>query len=201
MTTQIDPRWYKLQQHGVRCGTRHEFHYGTFDLSAEPDMPVAWPHEPSFRNNSELTFDEDFLSEDFCIVRQDGELHYMIRCILPIPLIDVPQDHGDALFSYGAWSTLSKASFETYIEGFNDGVYDDDGPWFGWLMSTFTAYEFMSSPKCNVYPRSNRMRPWIELQDMDHPLAQDQRNGITFSRLMEIYALSGHDLKAALADA
>jgi hypothetical protein len=51
-----------------------------------------------------------------------------------------------------------------------------------------------------VTPRKGRERPTIELEPTSHPLAVEQRQGITFDRLLEIYALNGHDLGAALSD-
>jgi hypothetical protein len=40
----------------------------------------------------------------------------------------------------------------------------------------------------------------IELEPTDHPLAVEQRDGITFDRVLEIYALHGHDLRTVLSD-
>jgi len=48
--------------------------------------------------------------------------------------------------------------------------------------------------------RDDRQRPRIELEPTDHPLAIEQRAGITFDRLLDIYALNGHDIARALVD-
>jgi hypothetical protein len=49
--------------------------------------------------------------------------------------------------------------------------------------------------KCHVRPRSGRQRPLIELEPTDHPLSVEQRDGISIDRLLEIYAINGHDLR------
>jgi len=44
-------------------------------------------------------------------------------------------------------------------------------------------------------PQAARQRPFIELEPTDHPLAVEQRSGITFDRLLELYAINGHDMR------
>jgi hypothetical protein len=46
-----------------------------------------------------------------------------------------------------------------------------------------------------VHPQPARQRPYIELEPTDHPLAVEQRTGITLDRLLELYALNGHDMR------
>jgi len=53
--------------------------------------------------------------------------------------------------------------------------------------------------KCHVLPQEGRQRPLVRLEATDHPLAVEQQTGITFDRLLELYALNGHDLSAAFA--
>jgi hypothetical protein len=43
-----------------------------------------------------------------------------------------------------------------------------------------------------VHIRDNGIRPYIELQPTDHPLAIEQRNGITVERVAELYSLMMH---------
>lgn len=46
--------------------------------------------------------------------------------------------------------------------------------------------------KTMVHLRDNGIRPFIELEPTDHPLAVEQREGITVERLAEIYSLIMH---------
>jgi hypothetical protein len=54
--------------------------------------------------------------------------------------------------------------------------------------------------KCQVLPQEGRQRPFVELEPTAHPLAVEQREGATFDRILEIYALYGHDMRSALSD-
>ncbi|WP_313622718.1 DUF2199 domain-containing protein [Achromobacter sp.] len=46
--------------------------------------------------------------------------------------------------------------------------------------------------KTHVHLRDDGIRPYIELEPTSHPLAVEQRNGITIDRVAEIYALLVH---------
>jgi hypothetical protein len=105
-----------------------------------------------------------------------------------------------ANFGFGTWSTLSPANFDRYVETFDSGKQDDLGPWFGWFSNRLKGYPDTLNLKCQVRPQAGRQRPSIELEQSEHSLAIDQRDGITFDRLLDIYAAHGHDLRAALSD-
>ena len=46
--------------------------------------------------------------------------------------------------------------------------------------------------KSRVHLRDHGLRPTIELEPTDHPLALEQRNGISVDRVAEIYAIMLH---------
>lgn len=100
-----------------RCSCCGEWHRGLMDMAAR--SPDPWPDEQTYEPNSALRFDGNFLSEDFCVL--EGE-HFFIRSVLEIPV------HGLAVpWGFGCWSTLSRANFEKYVAGFDDGEYGDGG--------------------------------------------------------------------------
>jgi hypothetical protein len=43
-----------------------------------------------------------------------------------------------------------------------------------------------------VHPRSGGIRPWLELEQTDHPLSIDFHNGITIARAQEIAEYAMH---------
>jgi hypothetical protein len=155
--------------------------------------PEQWPGSEDNVPNSEVSASRHFLSEDFCVL--DGE-HYFVRCILEIPIIGSAGQR----FAYGVWSTLSEKNFRIYAETFDSGEQGELGPWFGWFSNRLKGYPDTLNLKNHVHPQHGRQRPWIELEPTDHPLAVEQRNGITLERLLEIYALNGHDIRRALVD-
>jgi len=166
-----------------RCSCCGELHHGLMDIAA--DSPDPWPHERAYEPNSALRLEGDFLSEDFCVL--DGE-HFFVRSVLEIPV------HGlDSPWGFGCWATLSRANFEKYIAGFDDGEYEDNGPWFGWLSNQLKIYFEDPDPiAVDVFPQANRQRPKLFAKDEGHPLAIAQRDGITPEAMLTLLRSYGH---------
>jgi hypothetical protein len=126
-----------------------------------------------------------FLSEDFCVL--NGR-YFFVRCVLQLPLVG-----GDgAKFGYGVWASVSMQNFGLYVDRFDGGDYEGLGPWFGRLANRLKGYPETLNMKCRVRPQSGRKRPLIELEPVDHPLVAEQRDGVSFERLGQIYSDYGH---------
>ena len=188
---QNDPRWRRLHDRPWVCPSCGATHVGTFDLAYA--KPHAWPGSEEYGPNSAASTSTHFLSEDFCVLNDE---HYFVRCILELSILGADNE----CFAFGTWSTLSKKNFALYTETFDSGDQGELGPWFGWFSNRLRGYPDTFNLKCQVHPRSGRRRPYIQLEPIDHPLVREQRNGITFDRLLEIYAIHGHDLQAALTN-
>jgi len=191
MSLNDDPRWRRLQDREITCASCGKLHQGLFDLVAV--RPDHWPAGLEHSSNSAAQSSKNFLSEDFCVL--NGE-YFFVRCVLFVPIIGGDGQH----LGYGSWSTLSQQNFESYMDTFDDGEQDKLGPWFGWFSNRLHGYPDTLNLKCQVQPQSKRQRPIITLEPTDHPLAREQRDGITLDRLLEIYAVNGHDMRAALTD-
>ena len=190
-----DPRWLRLHDREWICPCCGVKHAGLFDLAcARPDL---WPGSKKARPNWDVlrarkSFSDNILTEDFCIL--DGE-HFFVRCLLRLPIVGE-----EDFFGFGVWSTLSRANFELYVDTFDSDEQDSLGPWFGWFSNQLKGYPDTLHLKCHVRPQADGKRPFVELEPTEHPLAIEQREGITFDRVLELYALHGHDLRAALSD-
>jgi hypothetical protein len=186
-----DPRWMRFHNGNwlcPGCGTRHA---GLFDLAC--GKPEFWRGSEEKSPNFEALTSANVLTEDFCVL--DGE-HFFVRCVLQLPVVGASGTY----FGFGVWATLSKRNFNIYLDTFDSGHQGDLGPWFGWFSNRLKGYPDTLNLKCQVAPREGRNRPYIELESTSHPLAVEQHEGITFDRLLEIYALNGHDLRIALSD-
>jgi hypothetical protein len=182
-----DPRWDQILKRSWTCTSCGDVHNGLFDLgSAKPD---PWQDPPIYLPNSAVTNSTHCLTEDFCVL--DGQ-HYFVRCVLQLPLLGMQ----GKCFAFGVWSTLSKQNFDLYVENFDHGERDDIGPWFGWFSNRLELYPDTLNLKCRVHPQPGRQRPWIELEPTQHPLVKDSREGITYERLLEIYAAYGHSVSS-----
>jgi hypothetical protein len=58
---------------------------------------------------------------------------------------------------------------------------------FGWLSTSIPCYsEVTMHLKTMVHTRKLGIRPYIELEQNEHPLSVEQRNGISIKRVQEI---------------
>ena len=119
-----------------------------------------------------------FVNEDICVV---DETYYFVRGVIELPVLGFANDS----FRWGVWVSVSEKSFKEIIDLWDDPA--GHGPYFGWLNTEITFYaKPTSSLKTNVHLKNNKHRPSIELQPTDHPLALEQRHGITIERIQEI---------------
>ena len=153
------------------CTDGGKDHEGLPDLGMHaPDPYLAVPED----ERPERTF----FTEDRCTVRdEDGTEHYFVRGVLYIPI------HGqDDPFGLGVWVSQSRANYERFRR--NEVM---DGPTFGWLVNRIKHYQrdtFLL--KTAVHFNGGNVRPTIELEPSDHPLAVEQRTGISLARAWQI---------------
>jgi hypothetical protein len=107
---------------------------------------------------------------------------FFVRGRLEIPVI------GDAdPLSWGVWTSLSEKNFRHFEELLDEPKRSHHGPFFGWLSSHIRLYPDTLNLKTMVHLRDDGIRPFVELEPTDHPLALEQRTGITLDRMKEIY--------------
>jgi hypothetical protein len=119
-----------------------------------------------------------------CVV--DKEFFFVRGCI------EISVEGADEPFIWGVWPSLSRASFAEYHANFETPQRAHLGPYFGWLSAGFLVYPEAESLKTLVHPRDNGIRPYIELEQTDHPLAVEQRLGMSVQRVAEIYSAYMH---------
>jgi hypothetical protein len=110
-----------------------------------------------------------------------GDPHYFIRGEIEIPII------GGDWFRYVVWASLSAHSYEAASR------QRDAGPFFGWLSNQLPGYPDTLNLKTRVHLRAGA-RAAIELEPTQHPLAVEQREGITMERVEQIAARAVHAL-------
>jgi hypothetical protein len=152
-----------------RCSVCDQLHDDLPDIGA--DKPDHWWNVPEQERSQRIE-----LTSDTCII--DGE-HFFIRGVLEIPIHDHPQR-----FGFGVWVSQKRENFWTYVRNPDSA---DIGPFFGWLCTRIAFYpESTLSLKTRAHFRSGGLRPTIELEPTTHPLAIDQREGITLAKAWEI---------------
>jgi len=126
------------------------------------------------------------LGSDDCVIDRNS---FFVRGCLEIPV----RGETDPLI-WGVWVSLSERSFLTWQEVFDQPHRSHVGPFFGWLNAWLKPYPETMNLKTRVHLRDHGQRPWIELEPTDHPLAVEQRNGISVDRVAEIYSIMVHDV-------
>ncbi|MFN3153623.1 DUF2199 domain-containing protein [Bremerella sp.] len=157
---------------GFHCQTCGEYH-------AELPMDFGWDQPDAYWTiPEEERAQRCETNRDWCVIDQK---EFFIRGCLEIPVVD-----GDGLFVWGAWCSLSEASFQRTMETWNSPSRQNEEPMFGWFCSEVPGYPDTICLKSLVHLREVGIRPAIQLEPTDHPLAVEQREGITMDRVREI---------------
>ena len=159
---------------GYKCSTCDDFHTG-LPLSYGSPAPAPYFDIPEADRDERA-----LLSSDQCVIDEE---QFFILGRLEIPILDADED----LFSWNVWVSLSKENFTRASELWNTEGRESEAPYFGWLSTSLPCYDLNTFLlKTNVHTRPIGERPFIELEPTDHPLAIEQRNGITLKRVQEI---------------
>ena len=159
----------------TRCGTVHE---GP-PLSFHAEAPAHWYALPEAERSERA-----ILGEDQCVI---DERDFFVRGLIRIPVHDRPDP-----FEWGVWVSLSPSNFQRMADLWHQPGREAEPPYFGWL-STELPYERSTlNLKTMLHTRPVGERPLIELEPTDHPLAMEQREGITLRRIQEIAETALH---------
>jgi len=143
------------------------------------DLPIYCDAMSSSERERRCSFDREV-----CVI--DDEFYFVRGSI------EIPVQGTDELFVWGVWVSLSRTSFAEYLESFESPSRTDRGPYFGWLSNELPVYPTCLNLKTMLHVRGLGLRPSIELEPTDHPLAVEQRGGMPMARLGEIFARCMH---------
>ena len=159
---------------GFWCSDCGSFHEGPpFDYAAPvPDILLIVPEEQR---------EDVVVSGDLCWIRVEGNDHYFVRGVIPIPVLDSPRT-----FNWGVWAQISPEDFTRLVD-----LWDSEDRWrepaFPGLLGTDIAvYPDTLGLPVLVQLQGGNQRPTFEVDDPEHPLASDQREGISVARVQDI---------------
>lgn len=156
---------------GFRCSCCGA-HHPELPMNYTTEAPAVW--DPAF-----ATADDCLLSSDQCVIRAQ---HYFVKGLIEIPVLD-----SDEIFSWAVWVSLSSENFSRATELWNTIGRETERPYFGWLTTDLPVYSPTTLElKTRVHTRPVGERPFVELEPTGHPLAVEQRTGITRDRVREI---------------
>ena len=154
-----------------KCTCCAQWHEGVPVLSAE--APLYYYSVPEIERGRRCK-----LAADTCVV--DDEYFFVKGCL------EIPIHGSDETFAWEVWVSLSPANFRVFTSLLQVDSRSHAGPFFGWLSAGIAGYPDTENLRTNVHLRDNGIKPFIELEPTDHPLAIEQRNGIIVQRLAEI---------------
>jgi len=154
--------------HCTHCGQPHDgipaFH---------ADRPTLYWDVPEDKRATDV-----FLTSDSCVI---ANRFFFVHGCLDIPIRDQNE-----VFTWGVWISLKKENFILWQDHLETAQRSHIGPFFGWLCTRLPIYPDTMHWKSLVHLCDNGIRPRIELEATDHPLAKAQCDGITLQAALEI---------------
>ena len=177
---------HKTKQFSFKCSSCGKTHRGA------PSFSFSRPAETCTIPKAE--FDKRvYLTKDLCSI--DNRSFY-IRGTLRVPIID-----SDESFVWGLWVKQSEESFHRYLESYGRDQTGEHS--YGWLPADFytdrkwRARHTDSVLKTDVHWVGPGKRPQIRIfENENHPLAKDQREGISWDRAVELTMKTMHPADA-----
>lgn len=157
---------------GFTCGACGQFH-DELPLRFGAPAPAAWFEIPPAEREQRC-----LLSSDQCVI--DEKRFFMIGN-LELPIVGSTEK-----FSWDAWVEMSRRDFERAFHLWEQTGRENEPPYAGTFATLLPDYPSTLGLKLLVHTRSVGLRPFLEVQTPDHPLATEQRNGITFERIQKL---------------
>jgi hypothetical protein len=113
-------------------------------------------------------------SSDQCVVDEE---HYFILGNLSLPVRGKRAE-----LTWTVWTSLSEKNFMRASELWEEVGREAEPPYFGWLGNQIPGYPKSLNIKTVVHTQPVGVRPLIEVIEEDHPIARDQRRGLSLKR-------------------
>ncbi len=122
------------------------------------------------------------ITPDQCVIDQRD---FYIRGRIPIP-IHGPNGDLPEPFIWGVWAEVSPKNFIRTNELWNSPGRESEPPFPGYLNSEIPIFGSTINLEVDVQTQPGGRRPHFFIKDPSHPLAREQREGISLERLEEI---------------
>ena len=154
-----------------RCGQAHP---GTPTVGFS--FPIEYLDVPESERKKRV-----FLTEDTCVI--DDQRFFVRGCL------EIPVHGGCDPFIWGVWIAISEEAFFQFQDLLGVDVRSHHGPFEGRLSSPPRPYPDSTHLRVIVRLRDHGIRPFVALEATSHPLALEQRDGISRERVAEIVEL------------
>jgi hypothetical protein len=164
------------------CGERH-----VLPLSYSVKAPLAAGAIPVDELEQRVV-----ITPDQCVI--DGRDFYLRGRIL-VPVIGLEEP-----FVWGIWAEVSPKNFVRTNELWTVEGRENEAAFPGWLNSQLPVFGDTFNLEVSVQTQPVGQRPQFTVVDEEHPLAVEQRNGISMERVEEIAEMMLHPEGRVLPD-
>jgi hypothetical protein len=168
----------------VRCATCGD----EYDLLAmEPSY--AWPDAYFEVPKEDREYLTNFSKDDGRIRNADDtERRHFLRVLLSVPIHGERQD-----VAWGVWVEVSGADWERAYDRWDDPKQSEEPPFPGRLANSLRGYEGTIGLPGRVRLTGPKTAPLFEFDpDVEHPLACEQRQGVSRDRVVEWISAHHH---------
>jgi hypothetical protein len=149
-------------------------------MSFAADFPDMYANMNSDEREARAT-----IGSDQCIIDQQW---FFIRGCLEIPIIA-----SDEPFLWGVWASVREDVFDEISDCWQQqGRENLHGPFKGRLGNSLKIYRETLNLKLTILIQCVGARPLFIVEDSEHPLATEQKSGITPTAAMELASLLLH---------
>ena len=166
-----------MKEFQFSCSCCGEIHRGIPSFGA--DAPIYFYFVPQNERKGRT-----YLTSNTCVI---DDKDFFVKGCLEMPI----QDH-KGTFIFTAWISLSEGNFNKFQDLLKVQERVQEKPMVGWFSSWIHPFEGTENLKARIHFRNNGIRPYIELEPTEHPLAITQRNGISEDLIAEMYGYYVH---------
>ena len=157
------------------CGERHEVLPLKYSIKA-PQAVLAVPPDQ--------IEDRVVITADQCVI--DGQQFYLRgRILIPVRGLEAP-------FVWGVWAEISPKSFLRANEVWQLQGREQELQFMGWLNNDLFLFGDTLNLQLDIHTQPVGERPLFTISDPNHPLAIQQRDGITIDTVQDIAEMILH---------
>lgn len=157
------------------CGLHHD----VLPLSYSAQAPMSVLRVPQEEIEQRVVF-----NADQCVI--DGRDFYL-RGRIPVPVIGLEEP-----FIWGVWVEVGPKDFMRTNENWSVEGREQEAPFKGYLDTELFIFGNVIDLEMMVQTQVVGRRPHLFVIDPEHPIARDQREGMTMERVIEIAEMILH---------
>jgi hypothetical protein len=164
---------------GYVCEICGQFHTGQY-ISLAFDSPDPYA---AVKDNEG---DRAHLGTDDCVIGND---ECYLRGIIELPIVGL-----DEVFLWGAWARVWQKDYDEFAAHYDAAGRENlIGPYKVRLSNKLPGYDPETlNLQCTLKVQPVGTRPLLVIDEPAHPLATEQRNGITLTRARQLSAMARH---------